>query len=373
MASSSYADFLYAKSRYAYMAFDASGCVDSSADFSLAMLDMTNDDFEVDYATICSADELMAYYLGPEDPDTRVYNAKFLKRLAQDFPQYKRVIDAANPYESGCVKDTYSTIALPEKQDHFARQAGSSKNNPDSRAAQARLVSVFSGSYDEQHEPHVLKGDSLSYKVSEPSFEASTSHPANVLCHDDSDSDYDDRRITKSFRRGSRCTSFPASSASLARSDNDHVPALCLDEASSPESFSIETPTLSPMMKTFDIDGTEATILEIHDPNLLPGTSKDSVSTPGYTIISSELIVASWGSNMGKCCHPIPGGYECSCGHRTGTMGDMTRHWQSKRHSEAAFECKGCGKVYTREDALKRHMRRNDECARKARQIALSL
>ena len=221
----------------------------------------------------------------------------------------------------------------------------------------------------------VLEGDSLSVSYqSEPSVESFNSHSANLLCHDDSDPEYDDERIIKSFRRGFRHSYLPASPASTARIDNDHVPALCLDEASSPESFSIETPTLSPMTKPLGIDGTEAPILDIPDPNALPGTSKDPISTPpGYTIMSSELIVASWGSNMGKYCHPIPGGYECSCGHWAGTMGDMTRHWQSRRHSEAAFDCKACGKVYTRDDALKRHMRRNDECARKARRIGVSL
>ena len=76
MASSSYTDILYTKSRYAYRPFDASGCVDSSADFSLAMLDMTNSDFRADYATIYSLDGLIAYYLGPEDPDIGVNNSK---------------------------------------------------------------------------------------------------------------------------------------------------------------------------------------------------------------------------------------------------------------------------------------------------------
>lgn len=50
--------------------------MDSSADFSLAMLDMTNSDFRADYPTIWSIDELIAYYVGPEDPDIRVYNSK---------------------------------------------------------------------------------------------------------------------------------------------------------------------------------------------------------------------------------------------------------------------------------------------------------
>lgn len=224
--------------------------------------------------------------------------------------------------------------------------------------------------------PHiVLEGDSLSESYQpEPSVESFTSHSENSLCQDDSDSECDDRRIIKSFRRGFHHSRLPASSASTTRIDNDHVPALCPDEASSPESFSIETPALSPMTKPLDIDGAEAAILDIPTPNTLPGTSKDPSSTsPGYTIMSSELIVASWGSNMGKYCHPIPGGYECSCGHWAGTMGDMTRHWQSRRHSEAAFDCKACGRAYTRDDALKRHMRRNDECARKARRIGMSL
>lgn len=300
---------------------------------------------------------------------------QILKRLAQDYPQYKHITAATNSCDSKCVKNAYNAIALSGKQHHTARQTGSSKLITGSRTTQARLVSVFDGSYDEQHTPRVvIEGDSLSGSYQyEPSVESFTFHSANLPCHDDrdSDSEYDDRRIIKSFRRGFRHSSLP--SASTARIDNDHVPALCLDEASSPESFSIETPALSPMTTSLGIDGTETAILGIPDLNLA-GTSKDPISTPpGYTIMSSDLIVASWGSNMGKSCHPIPGGYECSCGHWSGTMGDMTRHWQSRRHSEAAFDCKACGKVYTRDDALKRHMRRNDECARKARRIGMSL
>jgi hypothetical protein len=76
MASSSYADSIYAKSRYADHVLDASGCVDSSTDFSFSMLDMENSTFETDYATRRPVDDLMACYLGPGDSDARIYNAE---------------------------------------------------------------------------------------------------------------------------------------------------------------------------------------------------------------------------------------------------------------------------------------------------------
>ena len=297
---------------------------------------------------------------------------KFLERLAHDFPQYKHVVAATNPYDSKCVKDAYYEITNSQKQDRTARRTGSYKNNVGSKMAEARLVSIFCGSYDEQHMLRELKCNTTSHEVSsisEASLESSSFHSTNALHHEDSDSDYDDKRLIKRFKHG-RNSPKPSFSSHTARDDNEHVPPLCLDDASSPESYSIETPNLSPMTTPLGVKETGAEIPDILDLDYSPGASKDPISTqPGYSIVSSELLVASWGSNMGKFCHPMPGGYECSCGHRTGTMGDMTRHWQSKRHSEAAFGCTACGKVYTREDALKRHMRRNDECARKARRI----
>ncbi len=301
---------------------------------------------------------------------------KFLERLAHDFPQYKHVVAATNVYDAKCVRDAYNAITNSQKQDRAARRI-SDKNSVGSRTAKARLVSVFCGSHDEQHMLRVvLKSNNTSHEVTpvpEASLESSSTHSTNSLCHCDSDSEYDDRRPIKRFKDGSRNSPKPAFSARPAGNDNEHVPPLCLDDASSPESYSIETPNLSPMTTPLTVKETEAEMPDIPDLNSSPGTSKDPVSTqPGYNIVSSELVVASWGSDMGKFCHPMPGGYECSCGHRTGTMGDMTRHWQSKRHSDAKFSCKACEKVYTREDALKRHMRRNDECARKARRIGMT-
>lgn len=73
MTSSSYADSIYVKSRYADHAHDASGCVDPPTDFSLAMLDMQSSGFET---TLRPDDDLMTCYLGPEDSDARIYNAE---------------------------------------------------------------------------------------------------------------------------------------------------------------------------------------------------------------------------------------------------------------------------------------------------------
>ncbi|PFH48461.1 hypothetical protein AMATHDRAFT_5763 [Amanita thiersii Skay4041] len=47
--------------------------------------------------------------------------------------------------------------------------------------------------------------------------------------------------------------------------------------------------------------------------------------------------------------------YECECGKRTKSAGDMKRHWQSRRHSEKEFTCPKCREGFTREDALTRH------------------
>ena len=46
--------------------------------------------------------------------------------------------------------------------------------------------------------------------------------------------------------------------------------------------------------------------------------------------------------------------YICSCGHRTKSMGDMSRHHESRKHSSPKYTC-FCGKKFTRKDARTRH------------------
>jgi hypothetical protein len=54
------------------------------------------------------------------------------------------------------------------------------------------------------------------------------------------------------------------------------------------------------------------------------------------------------------------------CTHKTGSIGDMKRHQESRKHKPPAYQCFGCKFSFTREDALIRHSRGSPACRVKA-------
>ena len=59
--------------------------------------------------------------------------------------------------------------------------------------------------------------------------------------------------------------------------------------------------------------------------------------------------------------------YICGCGHETRSMGDMSRHHESRKHSFPKYSCL-CGKKFTRKDGRTRHEKK---CKRKSTSVAL--
>ena len=54
------------------------------------------------------------------------------------------------------------------------------------------------------------------------------------------------------------------------------------------------------------------------------------------------------------------GRYACplkDCSQWCKSRGDLRRHLQTKMHMSPSYKCRQCGAVFTRDDALKRHMR----------------
>ncbi|KAF9223311.1 hypothetical protein BS17DRAFT_133625 [Gyrodon lividus] len=63
----------------------------------------------------------------------------------------------------------------------------------------------------------------------------------------------------------------------------------------------------------------------------------------------------------------VPKTYPCfldGCTHICISAGDLQRHQQSLRHRAPSYPCLACGKVYTRQDALKRHLNGKVGCKR---------
>ncbi|KAF9238555.1 hypothetical protein BU15DRAFT_22331, partial [Melanogaster broomeanus] len=52
------------------------------------------------------------------------------------------------------------------------------------------------------------------------------------------------------------------------------------------------------------------------------------------------------------------------CTHICSSAGDLQRHQQSLRHRAPSYPCLACGKSYTRQDALKRHLNGKVACKR---------
>lgn len=47
--------------------------------------------------------------------------------------------------------------------------------------------------------------------------------------------------------------------------------------------------------------------------------------------------------------------YRCECGIAIKRMGDLRRHWRSRRHGWCGFACLGCRKSYSRKYMLDQH------------------
>ncbi|KIJ14423.1 hypothetical protein PAXINDRAFT_116119 [Paxillus involutus ATCC 200175] len=59
--------------------------------------------------------------------------------------------------------------------------------------------------------------------------------------------------------------------------------------------------------------------------------------------------------------------YPCfldGCTHVCASLGDLQRHQLSLRHCAPSYPCLACGKSYTRQDALKRHLTGKVVCKR---------
>ncbi|KAK2467263.1 hypothetical protein APHAL10511_000812 [Amanita phalloides] len=278
----SYTDLIYAKSRHAEPRFCGSGSIAASKDFSLAMLDMANSDFRDGYATL---ENTIARHLGLEEPDTNIYNAEFLNRLAQDFPQYLHVIDAINPHDPDDIKEAYNTIILLQQQGRATRRAaGNKKSRLGSMKGRTRLPTVFHGSYDEQHTCRRASkiGQAVEDGGMAPWLSLIPQSIDNIVYGDNSDPDYADpcdkkrSRRSRQFsgRQGSR-RSPSAATINMALHDSESaIPSLSPGGASSPELDLIQTPALSPIATFFDCDinGNEP---EEPSSRLSSGLSKD--------------------------------------------------------------------------------------------------
>ncbi|KAM6489143.1 hypothetical protein JOM56_015313 [Amanita muscaria] len=366
------------------------------------------------------------YFLHPFDASRRafLFNAitcsftleQFLEKITLNFPQYKHIIDTIGPHDHKKIKETYNSILDYHRRQQATKIAQDRHRHAlKERRPRERIISVFEGSYDERTMNDEDDDDANVYGEDACVFsddEQDMVEPAAMDTYDQSeeldeaseedgeDPDYIDKSYQRWLRtsvrpgqshksacsgktkpRASRASpspyveqsSPPTPDDDYASDDDNDVPALIPDAASSPELQYIATPIASPTPRVRNAEPKDK-LTELpglpgsHAEKNIAGAGKSKVTSAGYFVTSDDLIVASWGSENGRTCRSFSnGGFECSCSHRTATMGDMTRHWLSKRHSDAAFGCKGCGRVYTRDDALKRHMRRSDECARRAR------
>ncbi|KAF8622848.1 hypothetical protein AX15_006693 [Amanita polypyramis BW_CC] len=374
MTHYSHTDILYATLHYTEFSSVKLGRTSGPDDFSFAMLDMTDSQFGDDCRSENITDDLLAYHTGA-DSSTGIYDAEF----------YSHTIHTTSLHDP-IIEDTYSEIACPPQQDYSSRRISvtANKNYPCSRGVRARIVSVFDGSYDERNIPYddemeidedyYAAGAGSPIPYSAPEWIASCHSNGNIysdVAPESNHAEGSSRGSSPSNYLLGRQTPVPVRAPNPVTMDPHDIPALSPDCASSPESLPIDTPAQSPISSYVAV-GTyakETSPSEVPDSFDVSNAIPVSVQ-PSYTILSNELIISSQGSDMGKICRRSSGGgFECSCSHRTGTVGDMTRHWQSKRHSNVAFECKACRKAYTRDDALKRHFRKSDECARKARKL----
>ncbi|THH19241.1 hypothetical protein EW146_g1867 [Bondarzewia mesenterica] len=80
-------------------------------------------------------------------------------------------------------------------------------------------------------------------------------------------------------------------------------------------------------------------------------TAEDMTDQVEITRRINEIVKLVSPNSQGQLVCPLG-----DCTHKSGTTGDLSRHLRSKEHLEPSLPCPKCGAMFTREDAVKRHI-----------------
>lgn len=86
------------------------------------------------------------------------------------------------------------------------------------------------------------------------------------------------------------------------------------------------------------------------NPPITSGTSSGVLGT------RTQITTSQWPSFKREWSEDGSIVHRCVCGRAIKRMGDLKRHWRSRRHGGRGFDCLKCRRSYTREYMLNRHI-----------------